>query len=350
MRVTRVRLLTAGLLFGVSGVPASQNQEPRCTLLLQPSDSGSGRFGSIAPGPGGRLAWTDGRPGQFLLRDANGKVRVVGRDGAGPGEFRYIGSMNWVGDTLWVSDFRLPRVQFFNDTGKLIRVSTAILPATWGAAEGARLVGFANQAVASDLPWVVLSHRIGSTSLDTIGSFPMVPAARFPLPPTMTPNKQPLLPETVVGFSPNFRRFCGAMPVEDRLRVQCVDNQGNVILNHTLSLSPRALTDSIYASAVSAFVRLPERSESAVREMIRRPRALPLALSLMVDNEGVIWLGRSHRSEKTLRWVRLGQQGSVKDSVALQGQFRIMRVAGDTAWATAADQDGLQSLYRCVMR
>jgi len=49
-----------------------------CEAVVQSSDNGSGRFGVVAPGPDGRLAWSDGQPGQFLLRDGTGRSGTSG--------------------------------------------------------------------------------------------------------------------------------------------------------------------------------------------------------------------------------------------------------------------------------
>jgi len=51
--------------------------------------------------------------------DMSGKfVRNIGRDGAGPGEFRQIERFGWVGDTLWVSDPVLRRYTLFDRSFK----------------------------------------------------------------------------------------------------------------------------------------------------------------------------------------------------------------------------------------
>jgi hypothetical protein len=48
------------------------------------------------------------------------RVAKVGRDGGGPGEFRDIGRMGWIGDTLWVDDPAQKRVAFFLSTGEFL--------------------------------------------------------------------------------------------------------------------------------------------------------------------------------------------------------------------------------------
>src|SRR6187402_2383632 len=99
-RTMRLRVLVAVALAARAG--SGQAVTPlSCEAVVPPSDSGSGRFGAVAEGLSGRLAWSDGRPGQVLVRDARGTVRLIGRSGDGPGEFRTISAVGWRSDTLW---------------------------------------------------------------------------------------------------------------------------------------------------------------------------------------------------------------------------------------------------------
>lgn len=174
-------------------------------------------------------------------------MRIVGRQGSGPGEFQYVASMDWIGDSLWVADGRLPRVQVFSDTGRLLRGITAVLPGGWGAGDGNVLVGFGNIPLGRDVPFAVLAYTQGATSIDTVAVFPVPPSERFPLPPAMALNRQPLLPTTIIGGSPNHQRFCGAIPNgEVRVQVRCVDRRGRVALDRTLQLAPRPLSAAVY--------------------------------------------------------------------------------------------------------
>src|SRR5690606_11957666 len=54
--------------------------------------------------------------------DAEGRlVRVVGREGSGPGEFRRLDALGLLGDTLWVFDSGNTRFGYFTLDGELIR-------------------------------------------------------------------------------------------------------------------------------------------------------------------------------------------------------------------------------------
>lgn len=328
----------------------SANRVPSCQVAISPTDTEFGRFAAVAPGPQGRLAWTDGRSAQLSIRDSRGRVTTIGRPGSGPSEFQYVGGMDWLGDSLWVADGRLPRVQTFSDTGRLLRVTTAVMPAAWGAVGRDSLAGFGNTPLGRDVPFAVLSYSQGATRIDTIAVFDLVPAERFPLPPVMAMNKQPLMPETVVGVSPNHQRFCAVKPAgANEVQLRCIDHRGNAQVDRRLELEPRPLSDAVYETTVKVFVRNPERTEAVVRGLIRRPRTLPLVMGMLVTNDGGIWLRRTHDAEPNAVWTRLRPDGSTQDAVTLLPGQRVLRADPNEFWATSTDSDGLQTMHRCTI-
>jgi hypothetical protein len=348
----RVALLVLAMLApGLASAQSAPGAELSCLVAISPADTDFGRFTAVAPGFQNQLAWTDGRSGQLSIRDAQGKVRKVGRQGSGPGEFQYVGSMDWIGDSLWVADGRLPRVQVFSDTGRLLRGITAVLPGSWGAVDGGVLVGFGNMPLGYDVPFAVLAYTQGATSIDTVAVFQVPPSERFPLPPAMALNRQPLLPTTIISASPNHQRFCGAIPgAQERVQLRCVDRRGRVALDRDLQLEARPLSAAVYDGVLKAWSRGPERTESMLRDLIRRPRNLPLVLEMAVENEGGIWLRRTHDSETASIWTRLSSDGTPRGAVLLPSGYRLVRVDAQRVWATSTDSDGLQTMHQCTVR
>jgi len=326
-----------------------------CVAEVPPSDSGSGRISAVAAGNMGRLAWSDGRPGQFLLRDPSGRTRVVGRSGAGPGEFRHVGSLGWIGDTVWVGDPIAARVQFFSDTGRLLRVRTALPLVGWGARPDGRLIGFGAVALGGPmtLPIAVLAHRDGSTRSDTITTFPRMQAEEVMVPVggREIPNPHPLMQSTQVGGSADGARYCAVTPTDtDAIRLRCVDDHGRTRLDRSLTLPLRPITDSIYNAVIDQFSRAPGRTAAMMRGRISRPAKLPPVLRLLVDDGGDVWLGRSHRSEATSQWVRVLPTGAIRDTVAIPAPYRIVALQREIVWAVSADADDLETLFRCRVR
>lgn len=55
-----------------------------------------------------------------FLDPADGRVRLVGRRGEGPGEFQHVTRIGLIGDTLWIADAVLGRTTLFSEEGKVI--------------------------------------------------------------------------------------------------------------------------------------------------------------------------------------------------------------------------------------
>ncbi len=331
----------------LTGTSASaQSRALSCAVEVAPSDSGSGRIGDVAVGPGNRLAWTDGRPGQVMVRDAKGRVRAIGRSGAGPAEFRAIASLGWWRDTLWVGDASVPRVQFFSDSGAYLYGITATTRAAWAPRPGGDLVGFAPRRLSGDAPSSVLRHSPAGAA--TVALFPLVPAPRVMLPNSgPRGNPQPFAAETVVGASPDHSRFCAARPTGGTWQVDCVDDSGNQLMRTTVSPAGRALTDALFDSMVVIFSQ--GRDEAEVRRRLSRPALLPAINSLLVANTGEVWLQRTHRFERAAIWLPIARDGKPRQQVNAAPLTRLLLVAADSAWGVRADEDGLESLLRCAV-
>ena len=115
-------------------------------------------------------------------------------------------------------------------------------------------------------------------------------------------------------------------------------------------MEPRPLTDAIYDGVVKRWSEGPERTEAAMRDLIRRPRNLPLVLEMQVENEGGIWFRRSHDSELSAVWTRIAIDGSVGRSFTLPRGHRLVRADAQYLWLTSTDNDGLQTVHRCATR
>jgi hypothetical protein len=70
--------------------------------------------GTVVVGPGKRVYVAQARDNVVRMFDSTGKfVRTVGAKGQGPGETENLGSIGFIGDTLWTHDWRAQRFAFF---------------------------------------------------------------------------------------------------------------------------------------------------------------------------------------------------------------------------------------------
>jgi len=347
--IVRLQFAVACLLVASLNDPA-HSQSLACVDVIAPSDSAGARFGDVAEGRNGRLAWTDGRPGQILLRDESGVVRVVGRRGAGPGEFDRPTLLVWRADTLLASDFRHRRVQAFSDTGMFLRTMTGLIPAVWSALPDGRLATIRPVVLSdeSSLPFVLVSQRPEDLSIDTVARFDNPAVERFErvVGNQRVRNQQPFEASAHANWTRDGSRFCGISPSGAGVRLRCTDAAGRELLNRQLSLQPRPITNAMYDSVVRAHVAGGNREED-MRSKIKRPRSLPLALGLTMNEAGEAWLQRSHDTEDPRLWARIRADGSVRDEVAIPRRYRLLRPDGDFVWAATADADGLETLHKC---
>ena len=344
-----MRIHVLVLLTLIGNPAAGQTLAPlACNAVITPSDSGGGRVGRVAEGPDGRLAWTDGRAAEFLIRDAKGKVRTVGRSGSGPGDFQRVSHLGWFGDTLWASDGRLPRVTFFSDTGRLLRVETATPQVGWYPRPDGRLVGmgWTPLGMATPPPDVIVSQRPGELRRDTVRLFTTAPVEQFNLPPTGALNPQPFSFRTVTSASDDGSRFCSAGPEGTATRLECITDRGRSVMNVVLVLKPRPLSGAVYDSMIALFARA-GRTEQGMRDLIKRPKNLPPVMSMLIEPSGGIWLRRSHDYEPVTVWTRVRADGTVRDELDIPKHVRVMSPNDNSFWAATADNDGLETLHKC---
>src|SRR5687768_13815625 len=80
------------------------------------------RVAAVRTLPDGRIVVANAGTRELRFYDPFGAfISRVGRDGAGPGEFRSIDRLSVVQDSIWVSDPRLTRVSVFTLQGRYVR-------------------------------------------------------------------------------------------------------------------------------------------------------------------------------------------------------------------------------------
>ncbi len=282
-----------------------------------------------------------------MVRDSKHRVRAIGRSGSGPGEFRVIDNLGWLGDTLWVADASLPRLQFFHDSGTFLRTVGAVTPASWAPRPSGILVGFARRRIASDLPFAVLRQPL-QQRLDSVVSWPLVPAPRMML-TNGGPrgSAQPLAAETVVGASPDHSVFCAARPTGNDWQLECVSDASTLLQRKRLSLNGRRVTDALFDSIVSVLSQ--GRDPAVVRRQVSRPRMVPAVNDLLVADNGDVWLRRSHPLERAAIWQRVTRDGRTGPDLNIEPLTRLQLVTANAVWGVRADADGLESLLRCEL-
>jgi hypothetical protein len=113
-------LLACGLSLSGAVSPGSA-QVPEYTLVptvrigsLDDPGTALSLVTGLAVAPDGRVAVMQPEESSVWIFSPSGeRLGELGREGAGPGEFRSVSMIGWRGDTLWVADGQLHRVTFF---------------------------------------------------------------------------------------------------------------------------------------------------------------------------------------------------------------------------------------------
>jgi hypothetical protein len=133
--------LTAAALLTVAS-SAATGQTPRALRLQEELRIGSidrenydfSFISGIAVADDGRMFV--GQPLEHTVRvysPAGSFLRRIGREGGGPGEMRGVDGVGWVGNALYVLDWRLGRLTQFNTMGRAVRIWSAVQH-DWGDA------------------------------------------------------------------------------------------------------------------------------------------------------------------------------------------------------------------------
>lgn len=106
----------------LSQAPTGGRTTPRVLVEIDGASEDLSALTTMAASIGGRLAISQVQDGTLRIFAPNGApMATVGRKGSGPGEFRTINRIGWVGDTVWVVDNLNHRLTFIGPTGTVLR-------------------------------------------------------------------------------------------------------------------------------------------------------------------------------------------------------------------------------------
>jgi hypothetical protein len=298
----------------------------------------------------------------ILQYDARGVLRRrIGRAGGGPGEFGRPVAMGWRGDTLWVADQSLRRVQFFSANGRLIRTRSGD---RWGLlvplADGSYLAGRGIALDAAQAPVIRLSADLKRA--DTVatlrwralpqlriptgsGSF-IVGAARFTdrAERVVAPRGDAIY---LIEPDPNPT----ARPAA--IRVRALEPSGRLRWDKRIPYKPVPLSHRRFEEAVEGLASGHDGGgridRGAVRKAMTRPEFLPALAQSLVATNGDLWLRWEQDSDVRPEWTVLDRQGRIKGGYRFPAGVNPLRIDGDRVYAVITDSDDLPELVRYRM-
>jgi hypothetical protein len=298
----------------------------------------------------------------ILQYDARGVLRRrIGRAGSGPGEFGRPVAMGWQGDTLWVADQSLRRVQFFSPGGRLIRTRSGD---RWGhlvpLADGSYLAGRGMALDASQAPVVRLSADLKRADTVAIlrwralpqlkiatgsGSF-IVGAARF------TDRAERMVPprgDAIYLIEPDPNPTARAAAI----RVRVLESSGRLRWEKRIPYNPVPLSNRRFEEAVEGLASGHDGAgkidRGAVRKAMARPQFLPAVAQALAATNGDLWLRWEQDSEVRPEWTVLSRQGVIIGRFRFPAGLIPLRIDGDRVYAVITDNNDLPELVRYRM-
>lgn len=336
---------------------------------------------------------------QLRLYDSSGtRIAVVGREGggSGPGEFRSLGTMGWIADTLWVFDISQRRVTYIASTGDVLR--TAVLPAA--AARGAPVQGEARK-VGSFGPSAISADggMLGEGRIETQddsrlgGAWPervllYVPPAQAgdPAPPATEPSVRsarvvarppayedprwfmevagfgryiPFAATPLVAYASDGSRFAYlttemADETGGTFTLTVFDATGDTTVSRSHPYRGIAVPQHVRDSVLDAFIPpegrpregpadLPQRFQAIARE--KMPPIYPPVMAMVLGLDDSIWLTMRDTADAR-RALILDGEGEPIGTFPLPPRATIRQATSTHVWMTQTDEDGLATVLR----
>jgi hypothetical protein len=292
-------------------------------------------------------------------------LATAGHKGEGPGEFRRLDAIGWIGDTLWASDPFLRRLTRYTVDGKFLRSIPAPLKLEWSTAGAApvRYDGPMLQAVypdgsilfqadvfkplVSDAPKDVTRDARFAIRANAEGGVRRIVA-------TDPPDGCKVITEDAiigVGTCPRTLRTAAAdgsrrvsviqtapSTGAGTVRVVAVNPDGVTIFDHhhAVRLTPitRAARDSLLED-------IPSEAKSRVSAFLN---VYPPAYDVRVATNGSTWIGLYAPKGSLREWQRLDPTGKQLPSIWLPASAKGLAIDGRGAWASTEAEDGSQGI------
>jgi len=358
-------------------------EEVRIGSLDDP-DLGFSRISGVDVDEDGLTYVLESQEREIRVFDRDGRrVRTIGRQGSGPGEFGSPNRFGIIGDTVWVTDTRLSRLTLFTLEGDVLSTVES-MGAVVDAPEGVTIrvrpnrmrrdrlfeSGLSSMSYMVEPPGDIVVPRllfdlkgniVDTLSVDTIESaFSMlsdritVGAITFirPTPPTDAPRSLPTDDGTV-----RIERAHAPTRESSTFAVTRTDTAGDTLYHRTFRYAPKpyagAATDSLVGQHARQYEERAGPDFEAVKAAIRDAYELPPyqspVQSAQLGADGSVWLLREDTGGD-YTWILLAPDGSPRGQLALPRRASIRWSSGDEAWIVVQDEYDVQWLVRYRLR
>jgi hypothetical protein len=318
----------------------------------------------LAVGADGTMYLAQPQDHTIRVFQADGRfLRYIGREGAGPGEFKDLGAIGLLGDSLWASDGG--RIHIFRLDGSLVRTAPLrydpVHPTLASGGGGYLLRDGSVAALPAFLPTLderawpgavpVLRLAPDGAVRDTLGLIALdflklytwqgVPALRL----------RPFQPMFLHAVDPNgaFFAYTAQDPAANRFTFTRVTISGDTIARVAITYQPVPVSRAARDSVIEAISRAgdTERPRGQVDAMLRAapiPEHFPPVSQLTVSKDGMTWIRLQGRT--TRQWLVLDASGVQIATVDGPRNMYLLSVSATHAWGLERDEFDVPTLVR----
>jgi hypothetical protein len=340
-------------------------------------------FSALAIGPAGEVTIPQAGDGRILVFDSLGRrVSAMGRSGQGPGEFQRVGSVGWMGDTLWAGDSRANHVSLFTRSGQYIRRITTHHPTMERTGFSGNAIGLAAtvEAVYPGAMGMLMRVTIGDLTPTFncycwvwMGATGELRAAVASRPPSLDPGVSYQGGSSAVPFAWTTQRDVApdgsrvgvlfATPAdraEARYRVVVLGQRGDTVFNRAFGFErvviPQSEIERVLASRARGVQGLSGRimgpPPSVIAELRARiPRyyvpwfSMGVWQGIPIGRDGTVWIGLRGTGDGH-PWIVLSAAGDPIGRVTLPQGVWLQEAEQGRIWASQENSDGLRSVVR----
>lgn len=319
--------------------------------------------GDLDIGPDGDVYVAQSQAHLVRVFDAEGTfVRDWGQEGEGPGEFKRLGRLGFLGDSLWVADSGSGRINFFRAPDGLVGGSrmprVADLPdgLSQAFAEPARDGGafiitsaaFRGDLVGTDHPFPNLRVDSEGVVIDTLGH-------RY------TAHDRAMLVTESGGevrsievFSQKFSDVTlwavtpdqGIVLVDRRIPepsapptigVHRLDASGQTVYRVAIPYEPTPIPASVVDSLILRYA-VGGTDRSRIRDILFLPPTYPPIDRVLAARDGSVWMAHAGPDGEPVEWTVLDRHGVPVATLWVPENLKLYVIESDRIWGVRTDE------------
>ena len=315
------------------------------------------RIVAVLPAPNGSVAIADADAREIRIFGPTGEYKhKVGRDGAGPGEFRTLSAAGLLGDTLWVVDGIQQRSTFFSLDGKLLTTSSAksTTVALYGLLAGGFAYGWTGSEFRPQPSTPVVLTKRSAEVVDTLASVASANArVLIATDGGFIFGRQVFSDACLTVATPDGRllyivdRLVAKQANSAAFRVLALEPDGDTLWNRAFSYVPRPFDKARGDSLLNTMIGRSRRT-GVTPEQIRRAVFIPdyytPVTGAIVSSDSSLWLRREEGV--TVDYSVLDARGHIIANLTVPARVTLMAVTKTNAWGIEKDEFDVPTVVR----